>query len=105
MADGHRADGRSHDRFDGELGSGGGFLIGLVAGTIFGAGLGMLLAPKSGYEMRARIARQAGNLADVASDGYKRATDVAGDWADKGRDWYGKARHTVSNVAKETERQ
>jgi hypothetical protein len=36
-----------YDRYDTE-GSGAGFMMGLIAGTVLGAGLGMLLAPKAG---------------------------------------------------------
>jgi len=37
----------SYDRYDSE-GGGGGFMMGLLTGTVLGAGLGMLLAPKAG---------------------------------------------------------
>ena len=35
-----------YDRYDNE--GGGGFMMGLLTGTVLGAGLGMLLAPKAG---------------------------------------------------------
>src|SRR5438477_2287682 len=96
MADGY-------DRFDNEAG-GGSFVMGLLTGTVLGAGLGMLFAPKAGSELRGQISEQAGKVANTASEGYKRAADVAGDWADKGRDMYGKARDAVSRGADEAER-
>ena len=80
MADGY-------DRFDNNEGSGGGsFVMGLLTGTVLGAGLGMLFAPKAGSELRGQISEQAGNLANQASEGYRRASETAGQWAEKGRD-------------------
>ena len=76
MADGY-------DRFDNEGGGGGSFVMGLLTGTVLGAGLGMLFAPKSGSELRNQVAEQAGNLANTASEGYRRASEAAGGWAEK----------------------
>ena len=70
----------SYDRYDNE-GSGGGFMMGLLTGTVLGAGLGMLPAPKAGSEMRGAIGEQARNLGSMASDGYRRASEQAGGWA------------------------
>jgi gas vesicle protein len=96
MADGY-------DRFDNE-GGGGSFVMGLLTGTVLGAGLGMLFAPKAGHELRNQISEQAGNLANTASEGYRRATEAAGDLADRGRDMYDKARDAVSRGADEAQR-
>jgi len=97
MADGY-------DRFENEGSGGGSFVMGLLTGTVLGAGLGMLFAPKSGSDLRNQISDQAGNLANTASDGYKRATEAAGEWADKGREVYDKARDAVSRGAEEAQR-
>ncbi|HEV3139432.1 MAG TPA: YtxH domain-containing protein [Vicinamibacterales bacterium] len=98
MADGY-------DRFDNEgSGNGSSFVMGLLTGTVLGAGLGMLFAPKSGSELRGQIAEQAGSLANTASDGYRRATETASDWADRGRQVYDKARDAVSKGADEAQR-
>lgn len=97
MADGY-------DRYDNEGGGGGSFVIGLLTGTVLGAGLGMLFAPKSGSELRNQITEQAGSLRDTASDGYRRATEAAGDLAEKGRDMVDKARDAVSRGADEAQR-
>ena len=43
-----------YDRFEREDG-GGSFLMGLLAGTVLGAGLGMLFAPKAGTELRNQL--------------------------------------------------
>jgi gas vesicle protein len=96
MADGY-------DRFDAE-GGGGSFVIGLLAGTVLGAGLGMLFAPKTGSELRHQISGQANQLANTASEGYRRAAETAGGWAEKGREMYDKARHAVARGADEADR-
>jgi len=88
MADGY-------DRLDNE-GGGGSFVLGLLAGTVLGAGLGMLFAPKSGSELRSQLSERAGQLADTASEGYRKASDTAGVWADRGREMYDKARDAAS---------
>ena len=66
-----------YDRFEREEG-GGSFLMGLLAGTVLGAGLGMLFAPKSGSELRSQIgsqiADQTGKLRDAADPDYQQAT-------------------------------
>jgi gas vesicle protein len=90
----------SYDRYENE-GSGGGFMMGLLTGTVLGAGLGMLLAPKAGSELRGAIGEQARNLGNMASDGYRRASEQAGDLKEKGREFVDKAREAVSRGADE----
>jgi gas vesicle protein len=108
MADGY-------DRFDNEGSGGGSFVMGLLTGTVLGAGLGMLFAPKAGSELRNQISEQAGNLAnqasdgyrkasEAASDGYRRASEAAGDLADKGREAYDKTRDAVARGTEEAQR-
>ena len=97
MADGY-------DRFENEGGGGGSFVMGLLTGTVLGAGLGMLFAPKSGSELRNQLSEQAGNLANTASEGYRRAHETAGEWADRGRDMYDKARDAVARGTDEAQR-
>jgi len=65
---------------------GGNFMIGLFTGALLGAGLGLLLAPKTGSEFRRQLRDRAGALADTAEEGYRRASDTLGDFADRGRD-------------------
>ena len=97
MADGY-------DRFENEGSGGGSFVIGLLTGTVLGAGLGMLFAPKSGSELRGQLSEQAGNLKNTASEGYRKASETAGDWADRGRELYDKARDAMSRGADEAQR-
>jgi gas vesicle protein len=107
--------GERDERFGNENGSGGSFVMGLLTGTVLGAGLGMLFAPKAGQELRNQVFEQAGNLANTASDGYRRASDTASDLADRGREvagnlagrgreMYDKAREAVSKGAEEAQR-
>lgn len=84
----------SYDRYEHE-GHGGGFMMGLLTGTVLGAGLGMLLAPRAGSELRGQIGEQARNLGTRASDQYRRAADAAGTWKERGREMVDKARETV----------
>jgi gas vesicle protein len=94
------------DRFENE-GGGGSFVIGLLTGTVLGAGLGMLFAPKTGSELRNQLSEQAGNLAHTASEGYRRASETAGQWArqgrEKGRDVLERLREGDSGAPGETQ--
>jgi gas vesicle protein len=100
MADGY-------DRFDNESG-GGSFMMGLLTGTVLGAGLALLFAPKAGSALRSQLSDQAGNLANQASEGYRRATESASEWADRGKEAgkeiYNKTREAVSRGADEAQR-
>ena len=80
---------------------GAGFMMGLLTGTVLGAGLGMLLAPKAGAELRGALGEQARNLGSKASEQYRRASDSAGQWAEKGRGFVDKARDAVARGAEE----
>jgi len=77
------------DRNDNDNNGGGSFVMGLLTGTVLGAGLGMLFAPKAGTDLRSQVREQAGNLATSASDGYRRASETAGQYAERGRDMAG----------------
>jgi len=98
-----------YDRFEREEG-GGSFLMGLLAGTVLGAGLGMLFAPKSGSELRSQIgtqiADQTGKLREVADPIYQQATEKVQQATekvsrivDRGREAYDRARSSVGSMA------
>jgi gas vesicle protein len=91
----------SFDRNENEGIGGGGFMMGLLMGTVLGAGIGMLLAPKAGADLRGAIGDQAKSLSKVASDQYRKASDAAGAWAEQGRDLVNKGREAVSRGADE----
>ena len=83
-----------YDRFEREDG-GGSFLMGLLAGTVLGAGLGMLFAPKAGSELRNQIGEQAGRIRSQATDGYQQASGKVSQIVDRGREAYDRARANV----------
>ena len=80
---------------------GAGFMMGLLTGTVLGAGLGILLAPKAGAELRGAIGEQARNIGSKAQEQYRRASDSAGQWAEKGRGFVDRARDAVARGAEE----
>jgi gas vesicle protein len=96
MADGY-------DRFENEGGGGGSFVMGLLTGTVLGAGLGMLFAPKAGSDTRQQLSEQANTLANTASQGYRRASETATDLAGRGRetavDFASRSRETATDLA------
>jgi gas vesicle protein len=87
-----------YDRFEREDG-GGSFLMGLLAGTVLGAGLGMLFAPKPGAELRTKLTEQAGKLRSTAADGYQQASGKVTQIVDRGREAYDRARSTAGSMA------
>lgn len=87
-----------YDRLEREDG-GGSFLMGLLAGTVLGAGLGMLFAPKAGSELRNQLTEQAGRLRSTATDGYQQATDKVSQMVDRGREAYDRARTGAGGAA------
>lgn len=88
-----------YDRFEREEG-GGSFLMGLLAGTVLGAGLGMLFAPKAGSELRSQLGSQlsdsTGRLREAADQGYQQATEKVSQMVDRGREAYDRARGSMA---------
>jgi gas vesicle protein len=87
---------------------GGGFMVGLFTGALIGAGLGLLLAPKAGAQLRDELWNKAGDLADKAQQAYGRATETANDLAQRGsevgREMYSAGRDLASRAANEADR-
>ncbi len=103
-----------HDRFGNNEGGGGLFMMGLLAGTALGVGLGMLFASKAGSALRDQLAEEAGALADRAQKGYRTVTENAGrwaekggeaavEWAERGKDAFSKTRDAVSRGAEDAQ--
>jgi gas vesicle protein len=87
-----------YDRIEREEGSGA-FLMGLLAGTVLGAGLGMLFAPKAGSELRSQLSEQANKLRDTATETYNQASEKVTQMVDRGREAYDRARTTAPRAA------
>jgi gas vesicle protein len=88
-----------YDRFEREEG-GGSFLMGLLAGTVLGAGLGMLFAPKAGSELRSQLGNQlsdsTGRLREAADQSYQQASEKVSQIVDRGREAYDRARGSMA---------
>jgi gas vesicle protein len=102
MADGYDGFDKSLDYREG--GGGGSFVMGLLTGTVLGAGLALLFAPKAGSELRNQLSEQAGSMANQASEGVRRASESASQWAEKGREVYNKASEAVAKGAQEAQK-
>ncbi len=91
------------NEYDREEG-GPGFVMGLLTGTVLGAGLGMLFAPKPGSELRDQISDSATTVGRTASESYKKAAGAANTIAERGRELYGRARDAVARGTEEVKR-
>lgn len=84
------------------------FLTGLVVGGVVGAGLAMLLAPRSTSEIRARAIDSAKSLGDAASEQYRRTrlrvSDAVDDLTRKGQEARDSVCDAVAHGAQEVER-
>jgi gas vesicle protein len=88
-----------YDRLESNGNGGGAFVMGLLAGTVIGAGLGLLFAPKSGSELRTQIAGGASRLRDAADDTYTQASAKVNEMVDRGREAFDRARAGVGAMA------
>jgi hypothetical protein len=70
--------------------------IGLAAGAL----IGLLLAPKTGKQMRRSLRRRYEDAREAVED----FSDQAGEWIDKGSEWADKAKSKVAPLAKPFQR-
>jgi gas vesicle protein len=89
--------GYEYDRMEREDG-GGSFLMGLLAGTVLGAGLGMLFAPKAGAETRRQLSEQANRLRSTAGDTYSQASEKLNQTYSQASDKINQASEKVSQM-------
>jgi gas vesicle protein len=66
-------------------GGGSGFLMGLACGAAVGAAVALLLAPKSGVEMREDLATRANDLKRAATETYDDAMGRVNRMVEKGK--------------------
>ncbi|MGH9383522.1 MAG: YtxH domain-containing protein [Vicinamibacterales bacterium] len=72
--------------FHRERESAAGFATGLFAGVLFGASVALLLAPKSGSQLRGDIGDSVGSLRDAVNRRYRQIADRAGVTVDNVQD-------------------
>lgn len=79
-------------------------MMGLIAGAVLGAGIGMLLAPKAGSELRSQLGDSATRLRDRAAEGYTAASRKASEVSSKVSEMYNTrtGRTSGSTVGSET---
>jgi gas vesicle protein len=77
--------------------SGGGFLVGFIAGSMIGAGLALLFAPKAGDQTRREVAEQAQRVREKAREGLGTASDRVAQFAERGKAMY----QTAADKARE----
>ena len=85
-----------------------GFVVGLLTGTLVGAGLVMWLAPRMASELRQRVTDSANSLGRRASERYQQASARVGDAVDeltrKGQVVRDHVAEAVAHGAREVER-
>ena len=85
-----------YDRVERENG-GGAFLMGMLAGTVLGAGLGMLFAPKAGSEVRKQLSEQASRLRSTANDTMHQASEKLSQVSQQASDKIGQVSQQASD--------
>jgi gas vesicle protein len=88
----------SHDDANGRN-SGSTFLIGFIAGSMLGAGLALLFAPRPGDETRREVAERAQRVRDKARDGLGSASDRVAHFAERGKAMYQTAAEKAREAA------
>jgi gas vesicle protein len=64
---------------------GGSFMTGLICGAAVGAAIGLLLAPRSGAEMRRTLGESADRLRERGREAYDAASGAVGRAVEQGR--------------------
>lgn len=74
-----------HEATDTQISPASRFALGLVCGAAIGAALGLLLAPKTGEDMRHQLSDSAQRAKRRATDAYSNATQTVHDAVARGR--------------------
>ena len=74
---------RRNDQYSEGWEGSGGFLLGALAGALVGAGVALLLAPKTGAQIRGDISSGFNTARDAAARRYRDLADKAGQQIDK----------------------
>lgn len=73
------------------------FLIGFIAGSMLGAGLALLFAPRAGDETRREVAERAQRVREKAREGLDTASERVTHFAERGKAMY----QTAADKARE----
>jgi gas vesicle protein len=90
---------QTHDTYADAHGNG--FMMGLLWGTAVGAALGLLLAPKSGSELRSELKESAGRLRHRAADVYDQAYSKMDSVVAEGREAVRRGREKFDEVRRQ----
>ena len=82
---------------------GNGFAMGLLCGVAVGAAVGMILAPKSGPELRRQLSDASARVRDTANNRYRRASSSMNQIVEKGRDAMSKGREAFQRTRESAE--
>jgi gas vesicle protein len=74
------------DLTDTDRSTAGAFVVGLLCGAAVGAAAGLLLAPKTGSEMRRQVAHSADEWRRKATEAYDNASSSVNDMMARGRE-------------------
>jgi gas vesicle protein len=80
------------------------FAYGALAGAAVGVGVGLLVAPRKGSELRHELGNQLAHAKTSCASGLNRAKDKVSDWSHKGGDAYRTTRKAVGTGAHKTRR-
>lgn len=73
-------------------------LLSFLLGGVVGAGVALLLAPKSGRETRQRIMELADDVRDRAEDYYEHAKSGVSSTLDKGKDFFQEKKSIITTA-------
>jgi gas vesicle protein len=82
---------------DESVSAGAGFVTGLIAGGLVGAGLGLFFAPRRGSELRKQVADSATNVGQAV-------TKTVDEWSEQGRAFYDRVRDVASHAGEVVDR-
>jgi gas vesicle protein len=84
---------------------GGSFLLGFIAGSVLGAGLALMFAPRTGLETRREVADRAQRLRKQAAQEYEAASERMSHLAERGREAYRSAADRARDLAERGRRE
>jgi gas vesicle protein len=93
----------SEQQYSGADDANGAFLIGLLTGAALGATIGLMLAPKSGSELRQQLSNTTDRWRQKAGEAYDHASETASDIISTGREVAERGRQVFQSAREEAE--